>query len=1155
MFHSQFWSKLFRYTRRTSGGHAASTRPRRQRFQPRIERLEDRRMMAAFTVVNTDDAGAGSLRQALLDSNSNPGADEIRFNIPGTGVHTISPLTALPSITDPVTLDGYTQPGATPNSDPNGFNGKLVIELNGANAGAQGDGLRIRTGNTTVRGLVINGFSRNGIFFGTNVTASGNVIEGNFIGTDAVGERAMANGFGIDLSATTSITGNQIGGTTPAARNVISANNNGGLRIGSNGNAIQGNFIGTNAAGTERLGNGCCFIAALEISSDDNVIGGTVEGARNIISGQGFYNSELEIGPGTAVTINGSRNVVQGNYIGTDASGTRPLGNWSGIVVYGSENTVGGTADGAGNIIAFNSEQGVVFYASGNAILGNSIFANGRLGIDLGGERSPDPDFDTGVTPNDLGDNDTGANNLQNFPVISSAVSNGGRLTVQGTLNSTPNSNFRLEFFSNALQDPSGHGEGEKFLGTMQVHSDAAGNASFSVDLGSTTVGHVITATATDLGTNSTSEFSAAVEVTGATTHNQAPTANAGGPYAVLEGDSVTLHGTGADPDGDALSFAWDLDANGTFETLGQDPVFSATDGTASQRVVLRVTDSKGAFADSTTLVNVANVAPTLTISGDSAGDEGSVYTLNLASSDPGADIITSWSISWGDGSPEQLVPGDTSSVTHVFANNALLITLRGGIVYSLGGTPGHIMTGGGRYTIRATATDEDGTFSASELAVTVNNVAPTLIIDGESSIDEGSVYTLNLASSDPGADTITGWTIDWGDGSPPQFVPSSSSSVTHVYSEGENDYFISATATDEDGTYSANSLPVTVNADRLWVSFDGPSSAVRGQPLDFAGSLNWAETGDCASDDFCILPLPSCTARVDYGDGKGSSPLTLNADGTFAFNHAYTKEGTYQVTVTILESGGEIASATLDVTVGVIEIQPDPRTAGFQLAVGGTTGNDRIAIKRGRSAGDVIVMLNGTNLGSYPVGSRLLVYGQHGKDDIRVASSVRTSAWLCGGAGNDLLQGGAGNDVLRGGEGNDLLFGGNGNDLLIGGVGADYLLGNAGDDILIAGSTAHDAHDQSLLVIMDEWTRRDLSYSLRVRDLRDGGGLNGDVRLSSAGADRTVFSDNSSDVLAGGPGSDWFCFSSNRDRATDMRHELYSNDVLLTAAQRRRAR
>jgi hypothetical protein len=199
-----------------------------------------------------------------------------------------------------------------------------------------------------------------------------------------------------------------------------------------------------------------------------------------------------------------SGNRVEGNYIGTDTSGTADLGNsGDGVAILDADsNTVGGTAVGAGNVISGNSRRGVAVTgsrATGNFISSNSIFSNDGLGIDL----VPD-----GVTVNDPRDPDGGANNLQNFPGLTSAASVGGDTTVQGTLNSTPGTAFTLEFFSNSACDGSDHGEGERFLGSATVTTDGGGNANFTESFpAAAPTGQFVTATATDPSEN-TSEFS-----------------------------------------------------------------------------------------------------------------------------------------------------------------------------------------------------------------------------------------------------------------------------------------------------------------------------------------------------------------------------------------------------------------------------------------------------------------------------------------------------------------------------------------------------------------------------------------------------------------------------------------------------------------------
>src|ERR1051326_6170076 len=174
-----------------------------------------------FTVTNTDPSGPGSLAQAIFDANANPGADTIAFNIPGSGLHTIAPIGPLPTITDPVTIDGYTQPGAKANTLALGSDAVLQIQLSGAVANSAA-GLLISAGNSTVRGLVINRFNFYGIYLQTN---GGNVVAGNYIGTDATGTGSFAapnNGSGVFMNSAN----NTIGGLTPADRNLISGNGN-----------------------------------------------------------------------------------------------------------------------------------------------------------------------------------------------------------------------------------------------------------------------------------------------------------------------------------------------------------------------------------------------------------------------------------------------------------------------------------------------------------------------------------------------------------------------------------------------------------------------------------------------------------------------------------------------------------------------------------------------------------------------------------------------------------------------------------------------------------------------------------------------------------------------------------------------------------------
>ena len=188
------------------------------------------------------------------------------------------------------------------------------------------------------------------------------------------------------------------------------------------GNTIQGNYIGTDVTGTVDLGNrhhGVYFSKTM-----DNLLGGTEAGARNVISG----NNNVGV-----FVYSGSGNTIQGNYVGADLTGAVDLGNGSyGVLLNNTtDNTIGGSEAGGGNVISGNDAAGVLVYSGiGSAIRGNLISANTGLGIDL---------YSNGVAPNDPGDADTGANNLQNFPILASVLTDESTTVIRGTLDSTPN--------------------------------------------------------------------------------------------------------------------------------------------------------------------------------------------------------------------------------------------------------------------------------------------------------------------------------------------------------------------------------------------------------------------------------------------------------------------------------------------------------------------------------------------------------------------------------------------------------------------------------------------------------------------------------------------------------------------------------------------
>jgi len=321
--------------------------------------------------------------------------------------------------------------------------------------------------------------------YDSSATGTGTILEGNFIGTDVTGSTNVGSSdisLYFDWGSDRSIIRN----------NVIAGYASIGLLLNSSSNLVAGNYFGTDVTGTYRVGTLGRGIVT-QGGYTGNMIGGTNVADRNLISAV----DGLEV-RGDAV--------VQGNLIGTKADGITPLGNLrDGVIINGSGVLVGGVNPGEGNVIAYSGSNGVVVVAgSSNSILGNSIYGNTLLGIDLGGD---------GITANDLLDLDSGINDLQNTPVLSSARNVGSATLIHGTLNSFSNATYRIELFSNPVCHLSGRGEGRVFVTSALATTDSSGNASFSVTHPQPiSVGQFLTATATDTG-GSSSEFSQCVPV------------------------------------------------------------------------------------------------------------------------------------------------------------------------------------------------------------------------------------------------------------------------------------------------------------------------------------------------------------------------------------------------------------------------------------------------------------------------------------------------------------------------------------------------------------------------------------------------------------------------------------------------------------------
>jgi uncharacterized repeat protein (TIGR01451 family)/CSLREA domain-containing protein len=662
---------------------------------------------ATITVTTTGDATANgdgcSLREAIVNANNNQqtnadcaagsGVDTIAFHIPAatdpgcnavSGICTITPnvgATVFPPITDPLTIDGYTQLGASPNTNATGgLNTVLKIEISGASFAAASTlppVFRVQAGNSTIRGLAINRFTNGGAFSPAIVLESngGNTIAGNFIGSNVGGTIGLRNNGGVGVRSDN----NTIGGTTPAARNLffnnsaVSSIDAADLEVNGSSNQVQGNLFGTSISGTAALagspGSGILLRSVDGSAASSNTIGGTTPAARNVVAG---YSSA-----GIAVRASGSGNVVQGNAIGTDADGSASIPNLNGVVVDGGSSVqIGGPAPGSGNLIRFNLLAGVVVRDSstGVSILGNSIIGNGTLAIDLGGD---------GADTNDTADPDTGPNNRQNSPVITSPVAGAGASSIQGSLNSTPSTTFRVELFSNFGCDTSGFGEAETFLGSVDVTTDGGGNAHFSAPF-AVPGGRVAAATATDADGN-TSELSACPQTRASTDLSIDKT----GPTAAAPGSTVaytvTVTNAGAatadtvaviDPTPPGLPFVGNSGACSTAY-----PCQLGTLAAGQSRTITSTYTVPSPYTGPSTLENTATVSTT-TIDTNAANDSDSTSLTVQAglgitktgppTVDPGTEVVYTISVTNATTvSVTGVIVTDTPSAALVFRSNS----------------------------------------------------------------------------------------------------------------------------------------------------------------------------------------------------------------------------------------------------------------------------------------------------------------------------------------------------------------------------------------------------------------------------------------------------------------------------------------------------
>jgi len=753
-------------------------------------------------------------------------------------------------------IDGYTQPGSSANTLAQGDNATLLIEVDGSKAGnTNGFVLNSTIGDhATIRGLVINRFAQSGIlssglnknfvgcFIGTDVTgtlarpngvgislfsqgvviggktpqernliagntregialsgglAIGNTIQGNIIGTDATGTKALPNSVGIGLSVGA--------GANTIQTNLISGNTGAGIDINTGKTSfIHGNFIGTDATGGAIVSNGGDGIRITD--SAKNSIDATKSDGGNVIAGNAGNGIFITGGASTGT-------IIQGNFIGTDAAGKAGLGNkGNGILFSGaaqghtigdalpatlSTQSVGPTSSGNGNTIANNGGAGVAIdlgtftSCHRKSILGNSIYGNGKLGIDLKGGTEDKYGVTANQPVSNQGDGTSGPNALQNYPILSSAAIAGGNVTIAGTLVSAPSATFRIEFFSNAVADASRHGQGQTFIGFQNVTTDASGNAAISTTLPFSGTNLVFAATATDAVGN-TSEFSVAVTAPAptppvATTTTVTSSLNLATPsQAVAFTATVTPASGTAKPTG-TVTFS-ETDSAGT-STLGT--VALSADGTATlpgsahtllgTHSITATYSGDANFNGSTSpVLNQIIASPTttnntlsindVTVAKPATGTTNAVFTVTLATGTSATGKKKTAIVKPGTKSSKGVAAGGNVTVNYATANGTAIVdtdygVTSGTLTFSPGQTTQTIsvpIVGGAGTGVPKTFTvnlsgETNATVSRRTATGTITSVAPSspnVVVTqtaSATSVASGAQVTFNLSVQNTG--------------------------------------------------------------------------------------------------------------------------------------------------------------------------------------------------------------------------------------------------------------------------------------------------------------------------------------------------------------------------------------------------------------------
>jgi hypothetical protein len=832
----------------------------------------------------TASAGDCTLRAAIEEVNNGAGNDEIDFNIPGLGpVFTIAPATALPTITQQATIDASTQAAFTLGTSvkldgsggcgacdglTNSVNGTVLIgrmeiasffagistnnsmtiedcDIYSNSEGVIASGLVTLGGTAAAQRNYIHSNSGDGValLFGS----SGSIIRGNYIGTNVAGNAASPNVVGIYVNSNTNV----IGGTSAGAGNLISGNIADGIfTISANGNFVQGNLIGADVTGTIGLGNAGSGVA-VGGASFLNTIGGTTSAARNVISGNGV--------DGVQIVDDSFDNLVQGNFIGTDSSGSSALGNtFRGVFIGGTfsttGNAIGGTASGAGNTIAFNSDRGILINGccgintNSDPFRHNSIFSNGGLGIDLV----------------------AGGNDSQAAPNLAAVNSGGGSTTIDGLLSSNASTSYVLEFFSSPTCDPSGFGEGQTFIGSKLVTTDGAGNVVFSAVLPVTVApGQNVTSTATDLtnNVNDTSEFSNCEAVPG----TACPTITLS-PASMPNGTVGTPYPTQ------------------TVTASGGTAPYAFTITAGSLPTGLNLNGSNGQVTGTPTAGGTFNFTVTAT---DQTGCQGSkAYTVTMTCpvitvtppTLPGATVGTFYN---------QNISSLGGAGTVTYAQSAG--TLPPGLSLAANGTLSGTPSSAGTFQFTVTATDQNGCQGSQIYSITVTCPVITLTPGTLPNGTGGTPYNQNVVAS--GGTAPYNYAVTFG--APPNGTNFNASGVLSGTPTTPGSFTFTVTATDFYGCQGSQSYTIIIACPAITLT---PASLPNGQ-IGIAYSQ-------------IIGVLSGGTPPYTFTISSGAQPTGLILSAAGQLFGTPTVPGPYNFTVQATDLNGCVGSQAYLVTI-----------------------------------------------------------------------------------------------------------------------------------------------------------------------------------------------------------------------------------------------